>query len=367
MTLLRLLACVFPLLICNPLHAAIGSAVTNDVVIDTRDWDFVDTNGDGSDDTIKLNLSPRIGDQLDFNFSETGFGGTYKLVGKLPAGMIFNAATGVLKGKLSGKPGTSVLRIQNLRGKTVVRDIRLNLSVAAFPTALTGTWQALLEGSNGLPQGLLTTTLTAPGKWTATLDVAGSSRIRRATGTFQLDSAAETATISMKFPAAVGLPMSLLTLNVNGPDALVSGSHSQGVLRGFRLARGAELPAIGRSFILTIDRSEHNGALIPANEGHATLAMMKNGTITLRGKLGDGQAVKGILRLGVTGQSLLWLKPYRNLSYCLGGVLAFHDTGAVRVTELTRTDSKLWWHRASDSVLRSHAVSFKLLPAGGGK
>ena len=337
----------------------------------TRDWGLVDANGDGSGDTIKLNFAPRIGDQLNFNFRELGFDGTYKLLGKLPAGLTFNAATGVLKGKLIGKPGTSALRIQNLQGKTVVRNIPLNLSVAAFPVAfpvaLTGTWQALLEGSNGLPQGLLTTTLTAPGKWTATLDVAGSSRIRRATGNFQLDPAAETATISMRFPAATGLPARVLTLKVSGPDALANGSHSGGFLRGFRLARGAELPAAGRSFKLVIDQSEGNGALIPADKGRVTLGMMKNGTITLRGNLGDGQAVRGIIRLGATGQALLWLKPYRNLSYCVGGVLAFQETGAIRVTALTRTDSKLWWHRASDSVVRSHAVSFTLLPAESGK
>jgi hypothetical protein len=104
-----------------------------------------DSDGDGLSDTFELvfkgttdAFKPRIGDRLRFDLRELGFQGTYKLVGKLPAGMTFNPGTGVLEGKLTGKPATSALTIQVLEGTTVVRSIALNLPVGAFPTTLTG-------------------------------------------------------------------------------------------------------------------------------------------------------------------------------------------------------------------------------------
>jgi formylglycine-generating enzyme len=191
-----------------------------------------DSDGDGLSDTCELvfkgttdAFKPRIGDRIRFDLRELGFQGTYKLVGKLPVGMTFNATTGVLEGKLTGKPATSALAIQILDGTTVVRSIPLSLPVGAFPTMLTGTWQALLEDANGLPQGLVTATLSSPGKWSATLDVAGfKTTIRKAAGTFDLDPAATSASMAMSFPAATGLTAQTLTLGVSGPDALASGT-----------------------------------------------------------------------------------------------------------------------------------------------
>jgi hypothetical protein len=330
----------------------------------------VDSDGDGLSDTYELvfegttdAFKPRIGDRIRFDLRELGFQGTYKLVGKLPVGMTFNAATGVLEGKLTGKPATSALTIQILEGSTVVRSIPLSLPVGAFPTTLTGSWQALLEDANGIPQGLVTARLSSPGKWSATLDVAGSKTIRKATGTFDLDPAATSASMAMTFPAATGLTAQTLTLSVSGPDALASGTHPQGNLRGFRLARGTELPAATKAFTMVIDQGEQDGFLIPAGIGWATGVISTIGSIKLTGQLGDAQPIKGSLKLGATGQALLWLKPYRNLSSRIGGVVSLHETGGVPQTALSRTESKLWWYRAADAGELSYPGGFAALPA----
>ena len=329
-----------------------------------------DSDNDGLSDTYELvfkgttdAFKPRIGDRIRFDLRELGFQGTYKLVGKLPVGMTFNATTGVLEGKLTGKALTSALTIQILEGTTVVRSIPLSLPVGAFPTTLTGSWQALLEDANGLPQGLVTATLSSPGKWSATLDVAGSTMIRKAAGTFDLDPAATSASMTMTFSAAPGLTAQAMTLSVSGPDALASGTHPQGTLRGFRLARGAELPAATKAFTMVIDQGEQDGFLIPAGIGWATGVISTKGSITLSGQLGDAQAIKGSMKLGATGQALLWLKPYRNLSSRIGGVVSLHETGGVPATALAKTDRKLWWYRAADAAEVSYPIGFVALPA----
>jgi hypothetical protein len=329
-----------------------------------------DSDGDGLSDTYELvfkgttdAFKPRIGDRIRFDLRELGFQGTYKLVGKLPVGMTFNATTGVLEGKLTGKALTSALTIQILEGTTVVRSIPLSLPIGAFPTTLTGSWQALLEDANGLPQGLVTATLSSPGKWSATLDVAGSTMIRKAAGTFDLDPAATSASMTMSFPAATGLTAQTLTLGVSGPDALASGTHSQGNLRGFRLARGSELPAATKAFTMVIDQGEQDGFLIPAGIGWATGVISTKGSITLSGQLGDAQAIKGSMKLGATGEALLWLKPYRNLSSRIGGVVSLHETGGITATALAQTNRKLWWYREADTSELSYGSGFGPLPA----
>jgi formylglycine-generating enzyme required for sulfatase activity len=329
-----------------------------------------DSDGDGLSDTYELvfkgstdAFKPRIGDRVRLDLRELGFQGTYKLVGKLPVGMTFNATTGVLEGKLTGKALTSALTIQVLNGTTVVRSIPLSLPVGAFPTSLTGSWQALLEDANGLPQGLLTATLSSPGKWSASLDVAGSTTIRKATGTFDLDPAATSASMTMSFPAATGLNSQSMTLSVSGPDALAGGTHAQGTLRGFRLARGSELPTATKAFTMVIDQGEQDGFLIPAGIGWATGVISTKGSITLTGQLGDAQPIKGSMKLGATGQALLWLKPYRNLSSRIGGVVSLHETGGVPATALAKIDRKLWWYRATDTAELGYSSGFGPIPA----
>jgi hypothetical protein len=169
--------------------------------------------------------------------------------------------------------------------------------------------------------------------------------------------------MTMTFPAATGLTAQTLTLGVSGPDALAGGAHAKGNLRGFRLARGAELPTATKAFTMVIDQGEQDGFLIPAGIGWATGVISTKGSITLSGQLGDAQSIKGSMKLGATGQALLWLKPYRNLSSRIGGVVSLHETGGIPATALAKTDRKLWWYRATDTAELSYPIGFAALPA----
>ncbi len=109
----------------------------------------VDTDADGLSDTYELVYKgsvaasqPRIGDRLRFELRELVPQGTLKLVGTLPTGLTFNALTGVLEGKLTGRVGAVNLSIQVLNGRTVLRTIPFSFTVSAFPAGLIGTWQS---------------------------------------------------------------------------------------------------------------------------------------------------------------------------------------------------------------------------------
>jgi len=326
----------------------------DDGLSDTYEWVYK-----GSTDTSKL----RIGDRIRLELKELGFQGTYQLVGKLPTGLTFNPLTGIIEGKLTGKPLTSSLTIQVLNGTTLVRSIPLVLPVTAFPIGLTGTWQALIYDEENVPQGLITTTFTAPGTCSASLELSGPDKARTGLTSFQLSPGENEASFTIKFPATKNLPAFEIALEADGDKAELEGSCSIGELSGFRLARGTELPTLARSYTMLIDHGTHDGIEVPAGMGSATGILSNKGTITLTGQLGDAKLVKGTLRLGATGQAILWLKPYLNKSSRIGGVVSFNGTGVIPNTNLTKKDSHLSWHRVADANELSYPAGFAAIPA----
>ena len=331
---------------------------------------LTDSNGNGLSDTYEFiykgdtdAFTPRIGDRIRLELQKLGFQGTYKLLGKLPTGLAFNPLTGIIEGKLTGKPLTSSLTIQVLNGTTMVRSISLVLPVTAYPVGLTGTWQALIYDSDDVPQGLLTTTFTAPGICSASLDLIGPNKPRTSLVTFKLSPGENKASFTINFPASTTQPSLQIALEADGDKAELEGSCSIGELSGFRLARGTELPTLTRSYTMLIDHGTHDGIAVPAGMGWATGMLSNKGTITLTGQLGDAKLVKASLRLGATGQAIMWLKPYLNKSSKIAGVLSFNDTGVIPSTSLTKNDSHLSWYRVADANELSYPAGFAAIPA----
>jgi hypothetical protein len=330
---------------------------------------LVDTNANGLSDTYELlfqgntdPFTPRVGDRVRYDLSQLGYQGTYKVVGTLPKGLTFNATTGILEGKLIGTASTSKLTIQILNGKTVLRSIPLNIPVLAFPATLVGTWQTLLENQQGQPEGLLTVTITSPGTWSASYDGIGTRTIRKAKGSFDLTAAEEEAAWSMTFPASStlqsGLPAVTMSFEIVGNSALAAGTHPRGTMRGFRLARGAELPAKTNTITMLIDQGEQDGFVIPAGMGWATGSISNRGAVAIKGQLGDAQAITTTLSLGATGQALMWLKPYKNLNSYIGGIVSLHGSGVLPASPLHNQESELWWYRATDATELSYPGGF---------
>jgi formylglycine-generating enzyme required for sulfatase activity len=330
---------------------------------------LADSNANGLSDTYELlfqgntdPFTPRVGDRVRYDLSQLGYQGIYKVVGTLPKGLTFNATTGILEGKLIGTAGTSKLTIQILNGKTVLRSIPLNIPVLAFPATLAGTWQTLLENQQDQPEGLLTVTITSPGTWSASYDGIGTRTLRKAKGSFDLTAAEEEASWSMTFPASStlqsGLPAVTMSFEIVGKSALAEGTHPRGTMRGFRLARGAELPAKTNTITMLIDQGVQDGFVIPAGMGWATGSISNRGAVAIKGQLGDAQAITTTLSLGATGQALMWLKPYKNLNSYIGGIVSLHGSGVLPASPLHNQESELWWYRAADATELGYAGGF---------
>ena len=344
----------------------------NDGILDVREIhqlgtnpNLVDSNSNGLSDTYELlfqgniePFSPRVGDRVRYDLNRFGYQGTYRLAGRLPAGLTFNSLTRIIEGKLAATAKTSTVNIQFLDGTTVTRSIPLTIPVLPFPAALTGTWQALIYNEEGVPQGMLTTTLSSPGTWTASLDLAGATALRSARGTFDLKPAEENVNLSLRFAATTTLPQLDLALDIFGSSSLCEGDSSFGKIKGFRLAKAGEFPAVTTTMTILFDHGDHDGFAIPAGYGFATGSITPTGTIALTGQLGDSQPLRTSMRLGATGQAILWIKPHKNRASKLGGVISLHDTGVIPLTNASLNESELWWHRVPDATELSYPAGF---------
>jgi hypothetical protein len=309
----------------------------------------------------KLTLSPlslRVGEQLQFDFSKFGIKGTMKLVGALPTGLSFNAQTGILSGKITGKAGSYPLTLQFVNGKTVTRSIALPLVVGAYPSGLVGTFQSLLKDWQGNPVGLITVRVTAPGIWTASLDRTWSSEKLSTKGSFSFVPTQTAVNLTIPFSAAL-----TVHLRLDQASALVNGYCSEGSITGFRMASGSELPSSNQQFTLTIDQGPQDGMTIPAGMGWATGTVSNKGTIALTGQLGDGKAFKVTTQLSATGQAIIWLKPYSNPNSFVAGIVSLRVCGLVPDWLERGLSDDLCWYRATDSKELSYPNGFGPLRA----
>ncbi|MES2923224.1 MAG: hypothetical protein V4819_16835 [Verrucomicrobiota bacterium] len=339
-----------------------------------------DTDGDGLTDTFELAFdgktdpfTPRIGDRIRLDFSRLNLAGTLRLAGALPDGLHFDPVKQVLKGTLQGKPGSYSLSLQVFSGRTYSRSIPLPFTVEEFPTHLTGSYEGLLEDPNGQPAGKVAVNITAPGLWTATLDVAGSSVVRTASGSVSLNPAEESARLVLPFKSDRELESAKIDLSIDASTPLVEGylffngsAWVDGSVRGFRLARGSREPAKDRQFTMVIDQGERDGFSIPAGMGWATGSLSNSGGISLSGRLGDSQLFYTSSNLSATGQAIIWVKPYRNLDSWLGGIISFRESGLAESNSRKFQQPGVSWFRERDATQLSYPHGFGPIQAQAG-
>jgi hypothetical protein len=302
-------------------------------------------------------FEPRVGNQLTLDLMRLANAGeTIKLVGKLPTGLKFNVTTGIVTGTITSKPGTYPLTVQILQGRTVVRSVPFPITVLEYPPGLLGDFDGLLEDSQGRPFGVMRLTITKPNAWSATLETLGATR-RNAKSTFLLDEDVPTASIMANFPAATGVPAVSVSLSLDGNMPNFSGSHSQGTVRGFRIAKGAEIPSAIRAYSLTLDPGYPDGFQAPAGFGWLTGSWSSTGTGTFKGQLGDATALTLSLRVSPAGQAVLWAQPYSNKNSHVGGIVTLKNLGQATSSQPVLTDG-LWWAKAADSRTLSYPNGF---------
>ncbi len=304
----------------------------------------------------------RVGNKAAFDLNRLlAAGETVKVKGKLPSGLKFNASTGMLAGTLAGKPGTYQAVIQVLQGKTIVRTIAFPITVLDFPSSLIGNFDCILEDANSIPSGAFRLIITKANQWSATLESAGATKIRKAKGTFILGEGTPVAPISVVFPADSGAPAVTVNISIDGSTPNQTGTYNNGTLRGFRLASAAQSPPATVACNLVFDAGVQDGITIPAGLGWMKGKVSNKGTGTFKGLLGDGAAASFTLRVSACGQAVLWSQPYKNKNSFIGGIVTLGNLGQATPSEPLLSDGA-WWAKSAEASTLSYPGGFPAMP-----
>jgi hypothetical protein len=327
----------------------------------------LDGNGFNAFDEMRLAslFSPifHVGDSISLDLGAIlgplPTGQEYVVTG-LPRGPTINKTTGLISGTVLAENGESSARL-TIKNSVPTRSIPFNLRVLPYPYL--GSYEALIEDAS-VPVGKLRLTVTAPGTWSANLELRGQ-RVRSARGTFtNIPFTIPFAGIQNRNPALI-IPDTLVSVQISpdfGEDAsdlvsgeIVSGSFDRATLRGFRLIKPGREPRVPVTVAFHTSLSDPiDRAVLPAGIGHATGTGDGRGLLSFRGVLGDAQSFTGALMVSQTNQAVVFLQPYRDKSSSFfGGILGIGDFGLPSRGGTTEsTTAGLRWRKYDDPMNR---------------
>jgi hypothetical protein len=310
-----------------------------------------------------------IGDVVDLDLSFVTTTGLEKiLVLGLPKGLVYNATTKHITGKITALLGEVPVEIRVMNGKVIARSTLFNMSVS--PYQFLGNYAALLENPDNsppTPNGQIKVLITSPGVYSATLSLGGLPT-RSAKGTF-LDVPGDTQrTLPIFFAAGKGGSPPATTVNVtlnaaNLSDA-VTGNRIDGnthTLRGFRLSKPGRTPAVTRQITVALTSAgTADGVAVPAGTGYFTGKVDAKGIVKMSGLTGDAQAFTASFDLSQTNQAVVLLQPYKNKSSYLGGIVTIGDLdlpsrGNSGTPPLA---DGLSWFKAADATEKAYPLGF---------
>lgn len=233
-------------------------------------------------------------------------------------------------------------------------------SADPYQSTLLGTFEGLIENEQGVPTGAVKFTITQSGAWSATLEQVGAAR-RSAKGVFLLDQQSDTLSINAIFAATKRLPSETVSIILDADSPSFSGTRADDTVRGFRIAKGVEMPLSGAMCNLALNPGTQDGIAAPAGIGWLTGKFGKTGSARFKGRLGDGTTASVSLRMSATGQALLWVQPYANKLSFLGGIVMLPELGQTTVSD-ERLDNSLWWSKAADAKTLSYPAGFAAMP-----
>jgi hypothetical protein len=269
-----------------------------------------------------------VGDAVNIDLSSILLplptGQTLSMTG-LPKGLSFNPATGVLSGTIAAELGNAPVQILIKQGSRVIGSVLFDLKVDPYP--FLGGYEVLVENA-GLPVGKALLQVSAPGSFSASLELQGQPK-RSAKGRFTNPPVGDTQTISVTFPAGrSGQPAATtLDFTVSQISDLVIGTQSANTLRGFRLAKAGRVP---RQPCTVVWETAAPGDRVttPGGVGHATASVRSGALLALSGVLGDAQPLVASVNLSQTNQAVLFAQPYQDKTTSFfGGILTLGDLG----------------------------------------
>jgi len=308
----------------------------------------------------------RIGDAANIELDSITLapGEILKVLG-LPPGLTLSGSA--ITGTVAGLGSSGGVRIQVVKGRTVVRMLPLDLAVE--PYLFSDSYEVLLEEA-GLPSGKLKVTVTSPtakeskAAYTATLERLGEPR-RSAKGTFTA-AGASPKSVPVLFPAYKSHPSAGYLIIVSSTSNEVTGRRnpfSPIIARGFRLARMGHIPTGNPALTMTFPPTIPGDRLTtPGGIGYARGTISSKALVPLAGQLGDAQPFTTSLCLSQTNQAVVWITPYKNKASYFGGIIdlaapATPDRGLA----IEPIAPGLKWARVADTTATSYPNGFNAL------
>ena len=284
----------------------------------------------------------------------------YKATG-LPAGLVLNSATGRITGTVTAKPGSAKINAWAEVGSVKSTTRFINLTIGAFPAALLGAYEAVLDSGapDFLPMGKLAVNVATGGTFTGQL-VTGDSPACSLKGSLTLSSGDTRAGAELTLTLGANLPARSLSFNLGTSPGLAAtlrtGTTTLGTANtGARITTTPPSGAIG-VYTLTLSDPVNLGAQapLPLGTGWATATISAKGVLTLSGKTADDTKLSATLNLGSDRAYRLYVNPYAKLA-------TSYLAGTLPLT--ARTDSATRWHVAAGEASE---VIWRKAPGGTG-
>jgi hypothetical protein len=325
--------------------------------------------------------------QLDLSFLYTNLplGFSISVTG-LPPGLKFEPTAGRpgyqnVTGRITGELSDAPVEIRMLNASKQLAGPAYIWDFTVSPFQLIGSYEVLLE-SAGIPVGKALLTVTSPTAYTASLQLQGQTERKVSKGVLPALTGNAPYTVTIPFAAGRnGSPAAVSVAFIIDPGSdLVTGSAGLtpittgiGAARGFRLAKAGRAPVQKVTVALeNVVPGSRTATPLPTPGGHgsATGALAGTGLLSLKGVLGDTQALTTSLRLSQTNQAVVFVQPYKGTLHAtsfIGGIIDIGDLGqpgrgASTDTPLT---AGLQWRKAAVPTDKSYVGGFGPLAVNG--
>jgi hypothetical protein len=291
----------------------------------------------------------------------------YKATG-LPAGLVLNSSTGRITGTVVAKPGSAKISAWAQVGsvKSITRDIKL--TIGAFPTALLGAYEALLDSGapDFLPIGKLSVNVAAGGAFTGQL-VTGDLATYSLKGSLTLSSGDTRAGSELTITRGANLAAYILAFNLGTTPGLAATLRTGTITVGTATA-GARItttPPAGAAGAYTLTLSDPvnlgSESSLPLGTGWATASINAKGVLNLSGKTADDTKLSATLNLGSDRAYRLYVNPYAKLpaSYLAGTLPLIARTDAASRWHVAAGDaSEVFWRKTSVGTGSNYPAGF---------
>ncbi|MDZ4288289.1 MAG: S8 family serine peptidase [Prosthecobacter sp.] len=290
-----------------------------------------------------------IGVPYTYTVSATNYPKSFNIT-KLPTGLTYAAATGVISGRPTVS-GTFQVQVKATNPGGTSDIVIAPLVVNPLPAGFVGSFTGVIARdpvANGNLGGRLNLTITTRGYYTA----------RITTGITTKSIVGYLAATAPQLQAVVGA--GTLALTFDGTAQLVTGTHGAAAVTGWRSTWSAAHPASTRMGYYTIgidlaDAADDGLVNIPQGSGYAAFTVAAAGTLTVSGKAADGTAFTSAGFIGPSGEIAIYSSLYGNRGSLAGKVDLTEDANLLFLGNTI--SGTLTWLKPTTTT-RTYAAAF---------